>query len=359
MDSYRERPDEHDKAMALVEEGESKLLDKRAEARLNAVTSAVAFSKIELTSRELSHLHIQLQSITTQCTLIIGFALASIGVDTLQQLASDTESFCIYKSWRTRILGSMYLLLTTLSICLSMTIISCSQVIIYKSTRASFEYRDIRSVVEMTLRLMDGRGMPEHQPHKTNARFGRSLAHRPINENRRSNENLRLSEVSAVTPESPKCLGCRYCIQKLFTFNGAGLRKFINHISKVNIYFMFVLLLVAFFSCTVLVVWLFLGTNDWIKAGKGIPLHVRQPPNETVWNDYLIFTDAGEVYKRCLNPYNEQDMQVQLRVGFVVSSLNTFLFCCALLVGYLQVRFVQQHYTMESLAALETALPRA
>ena len=79
----------------LVERGEQKLLEASAQETLQLRRDQITLKEINLGMTELSHLHAQLNSITTQATLIVGFAVASLGADTLSQLASDTGQFCI------------------------------------------------------------------------------------------------------------------------------------------------------------------------------------------------------------------------------------------------------------------------
>ena len=130
---------ERDQAVLnLVESGEAHLLRAEAHGQYLLQTSQVKRGVIELYTAELSQLHAQLNSITTQSTLIIGFGLASIGADTLSTLASDEDQFCIYKSDRARALGAAYIIVTTVCICTCMSIIITAQIITYQSTRASF-----------------------------------------------------------------------------------------------------------------------------------------------------------------------------------------------------------------------------
>lgn len=110
----------------LVEGGEAQLLRAEAERRYELNMHQVNRGAIDIVMMELLQLHTQLNSITTQCTcarlppkdrvlysacgyrafisiaVIIGFALASIGADTLSVLADDNGQFCIYKSVRAR-----------------------------------------------------------------------------------------------------------------------------------------------------------------------------------------------------------------------------------------------------------------
>ena len=87
---------------------------------------------------------------TTQCTLLIGFALAGLGADTLSQLASDESQFCMFKSDRAMTLGYFFMLSTTACIFFSMLVIACAQTITASSNKRIFDFDDTRSIVLMT-----------------------------------------------------------------------------------------------------------------------------------------------------------------------------------------------------------------
>lgn len=77
-------------ALSLMEAGEEALLRQMAMEREAVQIGIVNRGRVRLRSDELGNLHSQLQSLTVQCTLIVGFGLASIGADTLSQLSSVT-----------------------------------------------------------------------------------------------------------------------------------------------------------------------------------------------------------------------------------------------------------------------------
>merc|ERR1719231_123932 len=110
--------------MLLVEQGEENLLHNDAKTAYKLRKQYNTRGRIELGVGELSHLHAQLNSMTTRCTLIVGFALAGLGADTLTQLGSMVTEFCIYKSDRSRFLGTAFITVTTLCIFFSMTVIA-------------------------------------------------------------------------------------------------------------------------------------------------------------------------------------------------------------------------------------------
>lgn len=109
----------------MVAMGREELLMKEAEVQKNIVFKANNRDRVGLTTTELSYLHQQLQGITTTCTLIIGFAMASLSADLLNELGDDTGSFCVYKSLAATILSALFIILTTTCICACFTIIAC------------------------------------------------------------------------------------------------------------------------------------------------------------------------------------------------------------------------------------------
>jgi len=297
--------DRETQVQELLEKGEAQLLQIEADKRYEIHSRNITRGTIELTTTELSHLHSQLNSITMQCTLIIGFGLASIGADTLSSLASDDNQFCIFKSTKAMLFGTGYILLTTIAICMCMTIITCAQIITYESTRASFTYEHTKHVVQMTTILMHG----DHR--------------------------LKSDLPPGIKP-----------IKRPFTIYGA-----------------FFVALICFFLCTVLVVWLFLGTDNWIRlpnqTGKQ-QAWVQQPPtgdgadnppNGTEWNDYILYTNEEHYLVRCTNPYDSEVNWNFDDFGTLVSWLNSGAFFGCLLLGFAQARFVSQQYKPENLLA--------
>ena len=90
----------------LVERGEEQLLREAASKAYKLKQHYNNRGRIELGMTELSHLHAQLNSMTTQCTLIVGFALAGLGADTLAEISNDQSEFCLYKSGLSRWLAT-------------------------------------------------------------------------------------------------------------------------------------------------------------------------------------------------------------------------------------------------------------
>jgi hypothetical protein len=110
-----------------ADSGEAQLLRHLNHLQSQIDLQRVATGKLELGMKELSHLHAQLNAITLQCTIIVGFALTNIGADTLSQLASDVDQFCMYKTVRSILYTYLFLGFTLLSIFSCMTIIACAQ----------------------------------------------------------------------------------------------------------------------------------------------------------------------------------------------------------------------------------------
>jgi hypothetical protein len=145
--------------LALVERGEEHLLRQQAGQTFKLSRQMNAKGRIELGITELSNLHAQLNSMTTQCTLIVGFALAGVGSDTLSSLASDQDQFCIYKTERAQALGVTFILVTIITIFFSMTVLASAQTIIAESNSRIFDYDEVggaHQVVIMTALLMHG-----------------------------------------------------------------------------------------------------------------------------------------------------------------------------------------------------------
>jgi len=179
--------------MDLVERGEEQLLREAASKAYKLKQHYNNRGRIELGMTELSHLHAQLNSMTTQCTLIVGFALAGLGADTLAEIGNDQSEFCLYKAGLTRWLATMYIVISTLCIFFSMyaappalerpplaaeqprhslaahasptptnpsetrrTVIACAQTIACESNVRMFDYAETHHVVLMTNILMHG-----------------------------------------------------------------------------------------------------------------------------------------------------------------------------------------------------------
>ena len=61
-------------------------------------------------------------------------------------------------------------------------------------------------------------------------------------------------------------------------------------------------------QAAIMTIWLFLGTKNWIEIHPGAvnTTLVREPGADpsTVWNPFIIRTDAGRYYVQCEDPYD-------------------------------------------------------
>ena len=154
----------------LMKLGREELMMREALVHQQVVVKENNNQRVELTTVELSYLHQQLQGITTTCTLIIGFAMASLAADFLRELGDSSGQFCLYKSPASIVVGgkwpgiraplhvasswqgaqpdpsadfsrwtlcafaaAIFIFLTTCCICTCFTIITCTQIIIFAS----------------------------------------------------------------------------------------------------------------------------------------------------------------------------------------------------------------------------------
>ena len=92
---------------------------------------------------------------------------------------------------------------------------------------------------------------------------------------------------------------------------------------SVQIYCMFVVALVAFFISAILIVWLFIGVNNWVDA----------PSNSVVDNETVILTDGGNTKIRCLDSRLDSDAAHQYSFGRLVALTNTVVFIVAIFLG--------------------------
>ena len=54
-----------------------------------------------------------LTNISTQATLLLGFALATFGADLLPYIMDSQSQFCLYKSWAHKLIGFLFLTANT------------------------------------------------------------------------------------------------------------------------------------------------------------------------------------------------------------------------------------------------------
>jgi len=279
----------------LVNRGEESLIGQVARSSHELAQVRMYRGRIEVGVQELSHLHAQLNSMTTQCTLLIGFALAGLGADTLSQLASDESQFCMFKSDRAMTLGYFFMLSTTACIFFSMLVIACAQTITASSNKRIFDFDDTRSVVLMTSFLMHG-------------------------DNRIARHRVKQGDPSLA----------RFVAMTNF-FNCA---------------------MFTFFCETVFAIWIFFGTNNWIKLSRdGANLYVPDG-NGTMVNPKIIETDEGQYRVHCSDPYNQESSDRFDSRGTVLAFLLTvFLLVCSAVFMLTRV-YVLRMFTEQKLNSI-------
>ena len=140
----------------LVNMGEKALLETAANTVHDLHKDQIRIKKINVGMTELSHLHAQLNSINTQSTLIVGFAVSSLGADSLAELADNTGQFCIYKSVASKIVGFIFINVGVFCILNAFTVITCATAITTWSNRRCFDYPDTQHVVRAVQKIMYG-----------------------------------------------------------------------------------------------------------------------------------------------------------------------------------------------------------
>ena len=77
-----------------------------------------------------------LTNISTQATLLLGFALATYGADLLPYILNDTSPFCVFKTASHGFVGALFLLANTCCICFCLLVLIFSSYLIVKSQDA-------------------------------------------------------------------------------------------------------------------------------------------------------------------------------------------------------------------------------
>ena len=138
---------------------------------------------------------------------------------------------------------------------------------------------------------------------------------------------------------------CSYLIYKsqraaLDTNTEAAALK-LREISK-QIYVMFFGGLVAFFASATLIVWLFLGNDNWNTVDV----------DDSRVDNVTVFRTAGGVKKvRCLDPLNDDDIEMQHALGRFIASINTAVFLGAIVGGATFALRVARQFDEERLEA--------
>ena len=77
-----------------------------------------------------------LTTISTQATLLLGFALATYGADLLPYILNDDSPFCLYKNGASMVIGFIFLLANTCCICFCMMVLIASSLLVIQSQNA-------------------------------------------------------------------------------------------------------------------------------------------------------------------------------------------------------------------------------
>ena len=77
-----------------------------------------------------------LTTISTQATLLLGFALATYGADLLPYILNDDSPFCLYKNAASMFVGFIFLLSNTCCVCFCMMVLIASSLLVIQSQNA-------------------------------------------------------------------------------------------------------------------------------------------------------------------------------------------------------------------------------
>jgi hypothetical protein len=77
-----------------------------------------------------------LTNISTQATLLLGFALATFGADLLPYILDDQAVFCIYKSTAHQLVGALFLTTNTCCVSFCLLVVIFSSFLIHRSQEA-------------------------------------------------------------------------------------------------------------------------------------------------------------------------------------------------------------------------------
>ena len=91
---------------------------------------------IETHGLRLQALQTMLTNISTQATLLLGFALATYGADLLPYILNDMSPFCLFKGWDSMLIGAVFLLANTCTICFCMMVLIGSSLLVIQSQNA-------------------------------------------------------------------------------------------------------------------------------------------------------------------------------------------------------------------------------
>jgi hypothetical protein len=314
----------------MMELGREELLMKEADVAKSIVVKSNNRDRVGLTSTELSHLHQQLACITTTCTLIIGFAMASLSADLLRELGDDTGQFCVYKSLPSTLLSGLFILLTTTCICACFTIIACTQIIIFQSQRAIFSRRMVHKVERAITRRGAGNG-------------GRQI--------NLTSRVVRMTQLLMYGDRSGNWDGLHAGWEGREAGKGRGGRNAFGF----TIYVGLAIALTCFFLSTVILIWVFLSPLSRWRELPRAPTNggvVRDGLGMNVTNPSLVTTHEGVWKTRCLDPYNDADEARKEIIGSVLSSVSTLVFLVNVAIGWRSALGTIRRYSLEALLAL-------
>lgn len=109
-----------------------------------------------------------------------------------------------------------------------------------------------------------------------------------------------------------------------------------------QIYIMFFVGLLAFFASAIIIVWLFLGNDNWRDVGV---------EESRVDNNIIFVTQSGKTKVRCLDPLNDEDAAYAHRFGIIVASLNSVVFVGSIVGGATFAWKVARQFDEERLEA--------
>jgi len=316
---------------------------READIQKQIVTTNNNRDRVELTGVELSHLHQQLQGITTTSTLIIGFAMASLSADLLVAISDSTSQFCMYKSTLSLVLSSLCIVACTACISACFSVIACVQIIIFESQRAIFSTNMQCSVQAEVTRRNSG-GVWQRGQHTRSV----NLTNRVV----RMTQLLLYGDSSSLA-RSEAAIPSRRASTRRRTVTRTA-----NRVASggFTIYLGFAIALSCFFASTILLLLLFLSPlAEWRTVGdpRGVPGAAGANGSQTEeLGEHLVQTYSGLVKTRCLDPANAEDAAHMTRAMYVVSLMCTFTFVCSIVVGVRTAQGVLQRYTLESLLAL-------
>ena len=110
----------------------------------------------EINARQLEQYHGMLNAFNTQATLIVGFALATLGADFLTEVGSHSGEFCAFKDTEHKAVGLVLILMVTSCIGISIVVTSCASYLLQKSHEAALRIGASAAVARTHSWLMSG-----------------------------------------------------------------------------------------------------------------------------------------------------------------------------------------------------------